>query len=229
MLKDEHKLRQPKRRLLRTEAAEILREAILAAHLVQGQKLNEKQLSEELGISRGPLREAFRCLEQEGLVHSAPYRGTFVVQVTTQDVIDMLTLRELVEPFAMERALQASPMLAQSLEKLVSQMHRCAAADDRVGVAKAHTQFHGLFYLNAGNRFLRLMWDRLEAPLQLYLLVHQTTFESLTDVAHAHERLVELVTTGDSLELEQEIHKHFHVNLDMLMAFLKEKGEEEVS
>ena len=78
-------LARPSVRLLQTQTARILREAILSGRLPQGGRLNELDLSRELGISRGPLREALRILEEDGLVESSPYRGARVVRLLAAD------------------------------------------------------------------------------------------------------------------------------------------------
>jgi DNA-binding GntR family transcriptional regulator len=107
------------------------------------------------------------------------------------------------------------------LREILDDIYRSAAAGDRAAVANDHTKFHGLFYLNAGNKYLRLFWARLESPLRMYLLVHQTTFGQLTGVPEEHERIVELVASGDHDELANEIRHHFRVNLDALLKSLE--------
>ena len=203
---------------LRSEAARSLREAILRGRLAQGERLNEAQLSTQLGVSRGPLREAFRQLEEEGLLVSTPHRGTHVARVSTHELIEVLTLREHLEPFAMESALlHGGPVLARDLAVSLRSMYRAAAKDDAGGVADAHTGFHSVFYTHADHRLLRTMWERLEVPLRLYLRLHQRTFANLHDVAREHERLLELVEAGDATSLLVEVRRHLHVNLRTLL------------
>src|SRR6476619_1467188 len=78
---------------LRQEIGDILHEAIWGGVLKPLQRLNEQWLASELGVSRPPLREAIRVLEQEGLVEYVPRRGTFVRTLSGQDVVEIYTVR----------------------------------------------------------------------------------------------------------------------------------------
>jgi DNA-binding GntR family transcriptional regulator len=204
---------------LRSEAARAMREAILSGRFTQGERLNEAQLSQQLGVSRGPLREAFRQLEEEGLLISKPHRGTYVALITTEELIEVLTLREHLEPFAMQSALtRGGLVLLRDLSAALRDMYKAAAKDDAGAVADAHTRFHSVFYIHAEHRLLRTMWDRLVVPLRLYLRIHQRTFPNLKDVAKEHERLLELVQAGETGPLITEIRHHLHVNMRTLLA-----------
>ncbi|RVC68101.1 GntR family transcriptional regulator, partial [Mesorhizobium sp. M00.F.Ca.ET.038.03.1.1] len=76
----------------RAEIVALLRRAILTGQLEPGQKLNELRISEQMRVSRAPLREAMRELVQEGILTSIPYAGTFVIDVTAKDIIDAYSL-----------------------------------------------------------------------------------------------------------------------------------------
>ena len=83
-------------------AVESIRDMILSGRLSPGDRLIEERLTEELGISRPPLREALRLLEQEGLIETRPRRGAVVATLTDQDVFEILTLRSALERLAVE-------------------------------------------------------------------------------------------------------------------------------
>ncbi len=215
------------KRSLRTEAAKLLRDAIFSGRLAQGDRLNEAQLSQQLGVSRGPLREAFRQLEEEGLLTSIPHKGTFVARVTSRELAEVLTVREHLEPFAIESALSSnSAALARKLEVALREMQKAAGRGDAAAVAEAHTNFHSAFYTEAGHKLLETLWERLKVPLQLYLALHQQTFPRLADVAKEHVRMADLVRQGNKAALGVEIRRHLHVNLKKLLAAVarEEKG-----
>jgi DNA-binding GntR family transcriptional regulator len=212
--------------LLPNRTAEAVREAILSGRFAQGERLHEQRLSEELGISRGPLREAFRQLEREGLVESLPHRGTFVTRFTAKDVADVLLLREIIEPFAISRAIEhAGPNLVGQLQEALVDMYRSATAGDPAGVAEAHTRLHRAFYVNADHRMLAAVWERLESPLRLYLLMHQVSFTELGDVPREHERIVQLAATADLHGLQIEIAKHLRVNITAVLTLATDTGQ----
>ena len=81
---------------------EILSNRILTSQLKDGERLNENRLAAEHNISRGPLREAFRLLEKEGLVRSIPRKGTFVKELHKRDIEEVFQIREMIECFAID-------------------------------------------------------------------------------------------------------------------------------
>jgi DNA-binding GntR family transcriptional regulator len=213
---------------LGTEAAAILREAILDGRLPQGERVNEVGISRRLGISRGPLREALRRLEQDGLVESSPYKGTSIVRVTAQDVLDVLNVRKLIEPYAVQEAAERGrDALLETLTGMMSEMREAARKGDPYGVAGAHGRFHGAFYSLSGNVILGRLWGRLEDPVRLYLLRRQTTFGDMSDVAEAHRVVVQLLEQGNKTALKSEVLGHLDINLRTIRRLLKEGNDSE--
>src|SRR6202521_5912686 len=103
---DRYRPLHPTERSLRQQVASSLRDAILSGSLKPGQRLVEEEISQGMHTSRGPLREALRQLEQEGLVMSVPYRGSFVSRISTLEVIEVLIpLRSTLEGFGFAHAI----------------------------------------------------------------------------------------------------------------------------
>ena len=95
---------------MRQRATDVLRAAIINGRLVPGDRLKEAELSEQLGISRAPVREALRQLEHEGLVVSLPYRATEVLGISQEEIAEVLVpIRLTLETFAFRRALPSCP------------------------------------------------------------------------------------------------------------------------
>src|SRR6266550_2914870 len=107
---------------LRHEISDILREAIWTGVLRPGQRLSENWLAGEIGVSRPPLREAIRVLEQEGLVVSIPRRGSFVRTLAGQDISEIYTVRCALEGMAAELAMEALPHELERLDQMVVQV-----------------------------------------------------------------------------------------------------------
>ena len=97
-----------------------LREAIVEGRLAPGEAVVEAQLSRQLGVSRAPLREALRSLENEGLIVSVPWRGAFVAPLTERGVTELQTFRRLLEVFAAEQVLEQDAVDVSSLDDLVA-------------------------------------------------------------------------------------------------------------
>src|SRR6266567_2248868 len=91
----------------RTQAYQALKQAITSVNIyahTQEIRLDERQLSQDLGVSRTPIREAMTVLEQEGFVRSVPRRGIYVVRKTKREIIDMVTVWAAIESFAARMA-----------------------------------------------------------------------------------------------------------------------------
>jgi DNA-binding GntR family transcriptional regulator len=214
------------RRLLGTQAADMLREAILGGELAQGSRLNEVELAHTLNISRGSLREALRRLEADGLVVSEPNRGSHVVRVTTEDVLDTIRLRELIEPFAAEATMIATRLEAVAgLTAALEEMTDAAGRGEVKQLVDAHTQFHAVFFLGAESPLLARFWPLIEYPVRLYLRANQQsiwrwdtadTNEPLQDLVLAHKKLLDLASRDLVAELRLETQSHIRVNFESL-------------
>ena len=94
------------------QVVEALRNEIIAGHFEPGERLIEATLSQELGTSRGPVREALRQLENEGLVMSVPYKGAVVLGVSDEEVQEVLIpIRLVLERYSFARAVRVAPDL----------------------------------------------------------------------------------------------------------------------
>ncbi len=89
---------------LRDGVADALRQAIISGRWSPSSRLHEVRIAQQMGVSRAPVREALRQLEEEGLVRSEPNRGTFVTELSIRDIEEIQRLREVLECFALRRA-----------------------------------------------------------------------------------------------------------------------------
>jgi DNA-binding GntR family transcriptional regulator len=188
----------------------VLRAAILEGTVPPGGQLRERDIADDLGISRSPLREALTRLEEEGLIVKVPFRGAFVVEVSAQDVAEIASIRLLVEPYAGQLAVEAlrgpeRPRLMQTIQEL----HRATETNDIPASIDAHLGFHRLFYDLSGHGILRDLWNGWESKLRLYLTVDHRSYSDLHDIAVEHERLAAVALEGDTDVFRQELAQHF--------------------
>jgi len=201
---------------LSADAADILRRAIFSGRLAPGARLNEARLSAEIGVSRGPLREALRTLEQEGVVVSSPHRGTYVATATAEEFAQVVAIRKRIEPFVIEQALARDREgLLTLLRQSSSRISAAAKAGDSDEVAREHTAFHAHFYRLAGGIHLRL-WERLEVALSLYVVLREPVL--LVDVPRGHEEMLRLVELGDIKRITRELNHHLSANFAATLA-----------
>lgn len=124
-------LRPLRRETLAVQAADAIRELIAAGHVTGGDRLVESRLAGQLGVSRGPVRDALRLLTQEGLVRDEPRRGTFVVRLTEQDIVDVYDLRIAVETAAVRLLLRhADGEPLEVLQRTIGDMRAVARMDE---------------------------------------------------------------------------------------------------
>jgi DNA-binding GntR family transcriptional regulator len=180
------------KKLLCENAVDAIRTAIFSGELKLGQRVVETDLSEQLGVSRGPIREALRLLANEGLVVINVHRGTFVTKPTAEDVEEIYTLREVLENLALRRVVElATDEEIQSLEEQAEQFRaatRHKKVDQLVGLSM---ELHGqLFNLARHNRLMQ-GWSALKSQLQLCSSMEtERTQQDLTRSVEEHAKII---------------------------------------
>lgn len=140
---------------LTDEIADIVRDRILKGEYEIGAKIKENQIATELRVSRTPIREAFKQLENEGLIDYIPNRGCFAKGFTQQDVDDIYAVREALERLAVERAVEriTQPEL-DALQEQWELMEFYAKKKDAQKVLELNSTFHDLIYAATRSRFM---------------------------------------------------------------------------
>jgi DNA-binding GntR family transcriptional regulator len=194
-------------------ASDSIRRRILAGELEPGARLLEERLTEELDISRPPLREALRLLESEGLVTSRPRRGAFVTTLTDQDVYEILTLRSALERMAFELGIPvADPILLDPARRSLEKMDDCARRHDRGALVLAGYEFHSGLIRIARHRRVEEIYSSVQQQLLLCmsrnLIARERFYEDLEEHVARHRYLLELVEAGDAAAALAELAKH---------------------
>jgi DNA-binding GntR family transcriptional regulator len=174
-----------------------LREAIVEGRLAPGEAVVEAQLSRQLGVSRAPLREALRSLENEGLVVSTPWRGALVAPLTERGVTELQTFRRLIEVFAAEQVLERDDVDLSSLDALVAEMERCAAASDLACMNEADVRFHTRIVEMSGNALLLDVWRSYVSPIRRALALRNRANSDLDSIVTMHRNLIAAFAARD--------------------------------
>ena len=154
---------------LREAICESLRNAIKKGKLKPGERLMEVQLAEELGISRTPVREAIRKLEQEGYVIMLPRRGTYVSSVSVHDVQEIFEIRTALE--SLSTGLAARRIENEELErlqKLLTIIEGYIEKRDIDNIVKTDIEFHDLLYHVSRNERLGQIISNLKEQLSRF-------------------------------------------------------------
>ena len=183
---------------------------IIAGELEPGAKLNEAELAAAMGISRGPVREAFRALEQAGLVHTEKNRGVFVRQVSLEEANEIYEVRAALE--AQIGRLAATRIGAQQLERLrgiVKRMHAVGRSRDPDAYFPLNLEFHETLAEACGNRALATNYRRVVNELNLYR--RQAILRNVEIIpvsTKEHEAIVAAVAQGDAALAERLLYDH---------------------
>ncbi len=155
------------RRVLRHEVLLVLRTGILSGDIAPGTRLLEISLAEELGVSRGPIREALRQLEQEGLVEFFPHRGAVVVGVAEVEVETIYAIRAILEGRAFARACRiATDEDIDALAETIELMIEASELGDIDAVTEHDLAFHGRVVELSGFHYLRRLWANIDGVVR---------------------------------------------------------------
>ena len=137
---------------LRERIVEFVKDAIIKGRLKPGGRVPESELAEMFGISRTPIREAFRQLESEGFITFTPRKGAIVSPITDKDVIEFYAIKGLLEGYAAKMTCcKISDKEIRRMEDLNSQMTKCAERNDVKNFFKLDNQLHDVFLKICGN------------------------------------------------------------------------------
>ena len=153
----------------RDTLADLLRERIIAGDLVPGQRLSEAALADQLGVSRNTLREAFRVLAEQGLIHHVPHRGASVAAPTVADVIDIYRARRAIEPAALAAGSPRHPAVAD-MRAAVEASEAGLEARDWAAVGTGNMAFHSAVVALSDSPRLGRLYRDIAAELRLAFL-----------------------------------------------------------
>lgn len=152
-------------------AHSALLDGIASGAYAPGEKLNEVNVAQSLGISRNTLREAFATLVSEGLLERIPNRGVFIVELSRQDLSDMYAARMVLEPGALlwgqRKGLDKLEGIVSAAEDLRDSVGSHATDEDIRAIADANQAFHRAIVASAGSEGLNQSMDRILAQMRL--------------------------------------------------------------
>ena len=180
-------------------AADAVRRMITSGALAPGSHVIESRLAAELGLSRSPLREALRVLEQEGLLRSVPHHGVTVTELSAQDIYEIFTLRRTLEEMAVRIGVPVTvPDRLHRLERAFAQMLENAHRGDDDAAAEDSHRFHLALVGLAGHARLEHAYRSLALQLTMHLNRRaRAANETLVERAERHRVIVDLVRAGD--------------------------------
>jgi DNA-binding GntR family transcriptional regulator len=202
-------IKQRRSRTLTTIVREEIAGMIASGDLSGGDRVNESELATRLGISRGPVREACRSLEEAGLLVSAVNQGVFVREMTLDDARELYEVRGalsgLIGRLAAERVTAAS---LQALQALVDAMDAAAEQQDLSGYYKLNLEFHELLMKIASNQTLAELYLSIVKQTHLFRRRGLVQQGSLKTSNEEHRAIVQALAQHDAAVAEQTLARH---------------------
>jgi DNA-binding GntR family transcriptional regulator len=192
-------------------AAEAIVLGVASGALQPGQRLIEVELAKLLRMSRVPLREALKILEAQGIVESAPHRGTRLATFDESRIDEICEARLALERIAMRGAIAAykrDPALLTRLDKILAQMERAAKHLEWIEISKCDLDFHREITRASGNAIVQKLWDALARHV---LIVFGKEIRSERDakaIMPQHRKVRDMLAAGEARALDDELEQH---------------------
>ncbi|MDP3618427.1 MAG: phosphonate utilization associated transcriptional regulator [Ramlibacter sp.] len=194
---------------LTTVVQHEIERAILQGEYAPGSKLIEAALAQKLGVSRGPVREAFRMLEEAGLVRNEKNRGVFVRDIPIDEAVEIFELRATMDQLVGRRlAEHITPAQLKEIRALVDAMEKAVKAEDAYNYHLLNLKFHDRLVEMAGNRKLTSIYRKLIKELSLFRRLNLADGWLMPVSAGEHRAIVKAIASGDADLAGQAMFDH---------------------
>jgi DNA-binding GntR family transcriptional regulator len=183
----------------REQVANIIRDSILSGLLKPGERIREKELSDQLGVSRGPIREAIRQLVQEGLLISYPYKETVVAEISDEETKDVLIpIRMILETYSVEKACEnLTEKDIEQLELYTNNMRQATEKNDLPRLVENNLLFHQYIVSLSKSQSLELIWFSIMNRIRLHFYHLRSEAEVANDIVE-HQNIVHALKSRDA-------------------------------
>lgn len=213
-MKNQFRFSVKKTDTLRNQIYQDIKDAIIQGKLKPGQRLRETDLSEEMGVSRGPIREAILLLEREGLLVTQPHRETTVTTVDKDEVLDLLNpLRVLLESFCIQKIL---PHLTDAhfaeLTDILNGLIDSCEKNDLEQVVKKDLQFHEYLISLTHEPYLQTLWSGVSSRIVFHFMSNSQMHRenNFAKLIEEHQALLNALKTKEWPVVEEELKKHIY-------------------
>ena len=221
-------------------AVDQITSLIESGHLQIGDKLpSERELMDQLGVSRASVREALRVLESQGLIIVQPGKGAFIAGTVSQadvleslvnwlkssgnELLDVIAVRAVLESYAVQLAVDNCPKeTIKKLRNAIDKMRTSIEHGASIDATRADREFHKLLYEASGNSFLKMLGDSIVASLHgarhSVLRIPGRARQSLEE----HEAIIDAISEKDPQKALGAVDKHIRMTREILSKILSE-------
>jgi len=194
---------------LAEQITEFLTNSIIEGRIKEGQRLVENELQRELGVSRAPIREAFRELEKKSLVIIVPRKGTFVRKIDRKDIEENFTVRACLEGLAARLAIaNIERKDIKKLESTFSKMEKALMKKDFRSYLKHNSAYHYTIINSCGNDTLIGIIEGLRFQNIWYRFLYDYAQEAYEYAMRSHREILDLLMKKDADRLESALKEH---------------------
>ena len=210
---------------LREQMVHILRDRILDGTIQPGEKIKEVDISKEFNISRGPVREALRQIEQEGLVQYEANRGCTVRELTYDSMNEMYLIRVALEKLAVEIIDgKYSEETLRRMEEEISELDNAVKHQMLSEIVKHDEEFHSLIVTEAKSDRLYRIWKSFEGEnAAAYYTMQRNELMPTDHIKRNHQWILDACREGDCQKICEVINEHYVIVPETLYKNRKDK------
>jgi DNA-binding GntR family transcriptional regulator len=200
-----------------------LRDAIVAGHLRPGQRLIETQLAEQLGLSRGPVREALKQLNREGLVEIRANRGAVVASFGPEDVLEIYAIRATLGSLALRQLIlgsRVSPAVLESLRRLAQKARTAGDKGNQISLVRFHLEFQTAIASASGLMRVASEFRALSAELQMFINALHLKYPDINSVVDELDQLLSAIAGADLARAERVWRGMFRSSIDEFLELM---------
>ncbi|MBV7336414.1 GntR family transcriptional regulator [Chloroflexi bacterium TSY] len=218
-------------RTLKENVIDIIRRSIINGDLAPGAELNQAQIAEKLGVSRGPVREALGRLEQEGLIRVTAYKRVFITPLDRRYVEELYSVRTALETMALERSIdRVTSKDLEKLELIVDKMRIAARNHEQQTLVELDLSFHEQIVDMADHNLVMNLWQQLTAGVKRCLHTQHSIYTFLDEVVGTHPTIVTAIAERNKRLAVQILREHITESAETIIRgwkFSDEPGEVE--
>jgi DNA-binding GntR family transcriptional regulator len=201
--------KREKRQIKGTDVYTLIRQAVTSGRFVPGQRLSERELAGQYGVSRTPIREAFRHLIQEGLVVYKPNSGYRIIPLSEELARHILVVRETLESMAARLAALRDPKAtAQAMAKTLPKARRAYREGQLSELIAANQSFHQALVESSGNSVLEAMYHTLQGYIGLMMSLSLSWHRRPVETFREHGEILRALKSGNPDTAERAIRRH---------------------
>lgn len=210
---------------LHVQVLSQIRGMILSGKAAPGQTLAETELAAQLGVSRGPIRDALKVLERERLVVSNPRRRAHVATLNAKDAEEIYSLRRSLELLASQRAIEnATQTDLDEMEDVLGRMQRALDENDFIAMSHLDAAFHDVIYRASDHNRLYQLWQEIRAQVTFFLVSREASpITSQSIMIDEHRALLEALADRDADRLLALTEEHLLGAYDRILQALPEE------